>query len=381
MRRALPAHLPRQEVVHETAVTLGRKNWLFAGSDDGGERAAAASADVAATLAQRFYDAGNISDLELTLNRAAATQAHLAAVHANIAAQAAKYDLQSRLGLRGSPTWSIASELPAPSLVAETPDSLIALAQEHRGHLRAAHQEVTQLDDALRVAKRWRWLGVAEVGVQREREPDGRVLTGPTLALALPLFNQGQAGIARGEAELEISQARLQSLEALVENSIRLDVDRVAAARGVAEAYRQTLVPEHALIVKREQERQNFMLIGQFELLLAKQQEYDTYQKYLEAVRDYWLARVELVRAVGADLKASADAGASPVGVEEILTAPASESEHMEHHHGETPPQDTEHHHHEGTPMPNMPDMPKTRLPDNHASHDHPEALPPGGQR
>ena len=44
------------------------------------------------------------------------------------------------------------------------------------------------------------------------------------------------------------------------------------------------------------------MLADQFQLLFVKQQEYAAYQGYLEAVRDYWLARVELGRAVGAAL-------------------------------------------------------------------------------
>jgi len=48
------------------------------------------------------------------------------------------------------------------------------------------------------------------------------------------------------------------------------------------------------------------MLEGQFELLLAKRQEYEAYQGYLEAVRDYWLARTDLARAVGTTLPSSA---------------------------------------------------------------------------
>ncbi len=39
-----------------------------------------------------------------------------------------------------------------------------------------------------------------------------------------------------------------------------------------------------------------------FELIQAKRQEYDAYQSYLEAIRDYWLARTDLLRAVGARL-------------------------------------------------------------------------------
>jgi cobalt-zinc-cadmium efflux system outer membrane protein len=298
--------------------------------------AIAAGAEVSARLAQRFYDAGNISDLELAVTRAAATQAHLATIQAATAARAATYDLQTRMGLQGIPTWSIASELPAPAPTTETPEGLVAAARERRADLRAARQEVMLLDDALRVAKRWRWLGVTEVGVQREREPDGRVLTGPTLALALPLFNQGQAGIGRGEAQLQISQARLQALQASVENTVRLDFEQLGTAREVAETYRESLVPQQALLVKREQELQHFMFIGQFELLLAKQQEYETYQKYLEAVRDYWLARVELSGAVGADLQVDGNAAPSTVGVDAILNPSPREAEHSGHHHGQT---------------------------------------------
>ena len=32
------------------------------------------------------------------------------------------------------------------------------------------------------------------------------------------------------------------------------------------------------------------MLIGAFELIAIKQDEYDTYQGYLEAIGDYWVA-------------------------------------------------------------------------------------------
>ena len=44
------------------------------------------------------------------------------------------------------------------------------------------------------------------------------------------------------------------------------------------------------------------MLIGAFELIQSKQLEYDSYAAYIEAIRDYWLARTALARAVGRKL-------------------------------------------------------------------------------
>lgn len=49
----------------------------------------------------------------------------------------------------------------------------------------------------------------------------------------------------------------------------------------------------------------NYMLIGVFDILVAKQQEYDAYAGYLEAVQDYWTARTALTRAVGQRLPSS----------------------------------------------------------------------------
>jgi outer membrane protein, heavy metal efflux system len=261
--------------------------------------AIAHASQTSAELAQRFYDAGNISELDLTLVRAAAAQAQVQARRAALDVDRAKYELQQLMGLAGAPQWQVERDLPAPVAIDTAPDALVALAREHRADLRAARAETELLADVLAVVRRWRWLGTVEVGAQREREPDTHVLTGPTLALALPIFDQGQAGIARATAQLEASRARLKALETAVDNGVRLGLERVTVSERVAADFRQALIPQHELIVRRQQELQSFMLIGQFELLLSKQQEYDAYQGYLEAVRDYWLARVDLARQRG----------------------------------------------------------------------------------
>ena len=301
------------------------------------------SAEVAAALAQRFFDAGNVSELDLTLLQADSSRTRLASLRAEADARRAKYDLQQRMGLAGEPVWRALEVLPAPEIVAEPVEALVSRARARRADLVAARQEVELLGEAVNTAKRWRWLGTTDLGIERERETDGRKLTGPTLALALPIFNQGQAGIARAEATLEQSRARVLALEALVENGVRFGVERVTATEHVVEEYRQSLVPQHDRIVKRQQERQNFMFIGQFELLLSKQQQYDAYQGYLEAIRDYWLARVDLARAVGSDLSSSEKGPGSAVGVDAILQAPAESMEYGEHHqHGsDSPPAST----------------------------------------
>ena len=279
----------------------------------------ATSADTSSELAERFYAAGNISELELALEHSAAAQARIATTRAAAEATRSKFALHQLMGLTDEPKWSATLLLAAPIEATDALDELLATAQARRGDLAAARQEVALLGDALHLAKRWRWLGTIDVGAERDREQDGVRLTGPTLRLALPIFDQGQAGIARAEGQLTEARSRLTALETEIGNSVRLNHARVDASRVIATQFVTLLNPAQQIIVERQQQRENFMFIGQFELLLAKQQQYDAYQSYLEAVRDYWLARSDLARATGGSLPSDARIAPASIGVETVI--------------------------------------------------------------
>ena len=255
------------------------------------------TAQASGDLAERFFVAGNISDLQLNQERSAAAEGELRALRANSEANQSRFELQRMLGLRGVPAWTVQSYLPAPPAAEDLLDDLLPKALQNRADVRAAQRESELLADALAMTRRWRLLGRIDVGVEREREQSGARLTGATLAIALPLFNQGQAGIARAAAQLEVARARAAELTVTVEAEVRSAHERVATARSVLATFEKTILPAQTLIALREQQQQNFMFIGQFELLLARQKRYDLDQGYKEALRDYWLARSELARA------------------------------------------------------------------------------------
>jgi len=298
--------------------------------------AVATAAQTSAELAAKFFEAGNISVLQCKLEEAAATQARLQAIRASAEATRARSALNGLMGLSGDATqWTAADRLPAVLAQDESSEILKPLAHQQRLDLAAAKQAVTSLEQSLDVTKRYRLLGKVDVGIAGERETDRTKLYGPSLSLQLPIFNQGQGAVTRASAQLDDALARVQSLELEIDNTVALGVDRVAATRKIAEDYRMALIPQRETILARTQEQQNYMLIGVFELLLAKQQEFDAYQGYLEAVRDYWLARVDLMRAVGAHLPSDSASTESTVGPDELLHPPADTSmQHM--HHGDT---------------------------------------------
>ncbi len=312
--------------------------------------AVADGGDAAAELAQRFYDAGNISELQLKQEQAAASEARIAAGRARAEAGRARMTLNTMVGLSGDEAdWATSDRLPLPVATEDDPDALAALARSSSLELMAARQQSLILADALGITRRLRWLGGSEIGYERENEAEGSRLRGPTLDLELPIFNQGQAKVARAEALWAEAQARVAIAELGVDGAIRLGAQEVRELAKVVAIHRELLIPQREKVVERSQQEQNFMLIGVFELIQAKVQEYDAYQGYLEAVRDYWLARVELMRAVGQRLPSDTQADARTPSVQDILGPPAGDA---------MPGMD-----HSGHDMPEM----------DHSKHDMPE--------
>jgi outer membrane protein TolC len=322
--------------------------------------AVAEGSDASAELAQRFYDAGNISELQLRQEQAAASEARIAAARARADAGRARLALNTIVGLSGAEAeWATSERLPLPVPSEDDPVQLAQLASQSSLELMAARQQALILADALGITRRWRWLGGSEIGYERENEADGGRLQGPTLALELPVFNQGQAKVANAEAQWMQARARVALAELGVDAAVRMAAQEVHELREVVRIHREALVPQREKVVERSQQEQNFMLIGAFELIQAKLKEYDAYQGYLEAVRDYWLARTQLQRAVGQRLPSDAQTDARTPSVQDILGTPSGD---------DAPAMD-----HSGHDMPGM-DHSKHEMPEtDHSKHEMPE--------
>ena len=298
--------------------------------------AVAEAADASAELARRFHTAGNISALQLAREEAAATVARTNAAQARADRFAARMILAERLGLAGKTNrWQTAAQLPMPPDADPDTDTLLALARERRLDIAAARAALDAGKDSVMLARRFRWLGEIELGFERERE-NGEHESGPTLSLELPLFQQGQAGIARAEAQRDMAHERLALYELAIERAVRSGIMQLHTQREIVASYREALIPQREAIVTRELERYNFMLIGAFELIQARQQEYDAYQSYLEAIRDYWLARAELASAVGGRLPGDDEPLPPAPGIDDIL-APPNPTQQEHPHHGDRP--------------------------------------------
>ncbi len=282
-------------------------------------------------LAKRYYDAGNLSPREFALEHAAASELQLASLEAEAEAYGKRVELASLLGLSTADAWDSPAQLPVPLDKEDDINQLITLAQQSRLDLAAAYARTDIIADRLGVTNWTRWLSELNVGIEHERESDGAQLTGPIIEWELPIFTQGRDSLLRRDAELHIAMADVERLTIEVENGVRLAYAATQNTKARVDEYREKLIPARIEVVNRAQEEENFMLIGIFELLETKQQEYDAYQGYLEVVRDYWLARTQLARAVGNTLPSSAHVGKEQLDVEEYITPKISDIDHTGH--------------------------------------------------
>ena len=271
----------------------------------------------ASDLAQRQFDAGNISRLDLARNQAAAQEARLQLMRADAQIQLGRETLTRLLGLGSEQAqWKLAAELSAPPEAAEqTPSDLESRALAQRLDFSAAQADLAAAQSSFELRRKTRLspAGV-NVGVDTERNPDGSRVTGPQVSLGLPIFDQGQADLARLGAEVRRLQDRALGLKSAITSEVRAARAALLAARSVTDYYNLTILPQRQLILKETLLNYNAMQKSSYELLLAKEEQLMAEREGIEALRDYWIARVELERAVGGriGLLASSGPGAQP---------------------------------------------------------------------
>lgn len=301
------------------------------------------AASLSLALSEQFYLAGNIAPKAIALERAAAAQANLVALQAELARVEARTELATLLGIPPSASWDVPGTLPLPAQQPEPLETLMTLALQTRLDLTASKIRADYLADQLKVANWNRWLSDLALGYERERETSGEILKGPTLEWEIPLFTFRRSDLLRAEAELLAQIAQLETMTLGIEHEVQLAYTRVQNAQDRINIYQNKLVPALVDATKRAQREQNFMLIGVFELIETKQQEYDAYEGYIEAVRDYWLARTALSRAVGRQLPINFAEADAHLRIESVITPQSEQSVH-EQHQTDTPT--TPHHRH-----------------------------------
>jgi len=286
--------------------------------------------DAAAELARRQLAAGNLNRRDQAVQQAFYAQALLDASQAEMQLSSDREKLNRLMGLWGGQTrWSVPARLPRVPASLPSFDEIESQAISQRLDLAAAKKEAESTAQALTLTQQFRYLDALGIGVAYKREPGAGNFVGPTVQLGLPIFNQGQAKVARMEAEYRRSQERVAALAVAIRSETREARERLTAMQQVVQHYTQVLLPLQQTILSETLKSYNGMLTGVYELLLTKQMQVQTARQYVAANRDFWLAWADLERAAGGSLALAATAVPEP---QTDKSEPDDNSNHIDGH-------------------------------------------------
>lgn len=257
-----------------------------------------------AETALKMHEAGNLRDLDLASEQATHAQAKIDLAKAQASAVKSREKLNKLMGAFGTQTsWTVPPRLP------ELPGSQISTSQlesraiQQRLDLAAARQQFIAEGRSRGIARAEAILQGAEIGAHYEHEIEGGVHSvGPSVNVPIPIFNQGQPASARASAKMRQAGQRYLALGADIRSEVRAARDKMLLARRQVEYFKSTALPMRTRVTEESQLQYNAMQITPFQLLQAKQEEVKTGADYVEALREYWVARAELEKAVGGSL-------------------------------------------------------------------------------
>lgn len=274
-------------------------------------RTVAAATGASYDLAQRLRKAGNITELDLAQERALHEQAKLDVAQGEAAVLDTRERLNVLMGLWGPDVaWKAVTRLPDLPADGDVTDGVERRAVERSLDLAVARNEVEAAARSLGIRRSFGLLPEAELGAAAERENEGGWSAGPSVSLPIPLFDQGQTASATAGAELARARERFAATAVEVRSAARAGRNRVLAARARADYYRHVILPLRRQITEQTQLQFNAMQVGAFQLLQAKRDEVQAGVAYIEALRDYWVARGDLNQITSGRM---ADSGQAPM--------------------------------------------------------------------
>lgn len=269
-------------------------------------------------MAWRLRAAGNVTQLNLMNERALFEQAKLDLADAELMLLKHRERLNRLMGLWGHGTlWTVPHRLPEVAQSEPEPENVEALAVMNSLDLAEAFLDLEVVARRVGIRNVRELLPQMEVGVDTEREieteyelKERRIggekeykldeetqhvwWVGPQVAVPVPLFNQGQPARAAAWAQVRRQWEEYSALAVEVRSHAREALAQVRYERQRAQYYYRLMVPLRHRITDQTQLRYNAMFMGIFQLLDAKEQEINAGERYVEALRDYWVARSEL---------------------------------------------------------------------------------------
>ena len=253
------------------------------------------AAQASAELAERMANVGNFNKLTQMREQAFYADATGQLAKAKLAAVIEREQLTRLLGLSGADIgFRLPDRLPdLPATLVEPVDAE-RVALERRLDVQMAKRSTEAMAGNLGLTKATRFINVLELGYSNESDTGEKRKNGYEIDIELPLFDWGDARLARAEATYMQSVHRAAEVALTARSEVRANYQTYRTTYDLARHYRDEVVPLRERIADENLLRYNGMLISVFELLVDAREQIASVNAYIEALRDFWLADTDL---------------------------------------------------------------------------------------
>lgn len=255
------------------------------------------SEKAALDLAQKQFDAGNTSALDLAIQKSVYTDRQIDFEKSLVQLDQDHLLLQQELGVTTS-NWAITEKMPNLPI---TDPTLAVLESSVSKNIEMVLLEVqlTQIKESQFSNQLADAVQSISVGIKQESE--GVTKTGPSFQVSVPLWNQGQNSVRKDEAEIKKLMFLMQTKKQALLTEIRMTYAQLLSLKKQAVLVQASLIPARTEALDQTLKHYNYMLKGVYALLQAKQEELTAKKAYLILVRDYWVTRWKLEQLTGLD--------------------------------------------------------------------------------
>lgn len=256
------------------------------------------AAEASRDLMTRMSRVGTSSKMELAreqLFHAEATTGLARAIQNEVAAREA---LIRVLGLFGEQVnFSIPDRLPELPESPQTFDNIEELALTQRLDVRMGRLQLDGLRKSMNLTSTNHFVSLLEeAGPADVRERGEPTRTGYELVVEIPVFDLGDAKVARAQAVYMQGVHRLRETAINARSEVRETYHAYRSTYDIAKHYRDKIVPLRTRISDEQLLRYNGMLTGVFDLIQDAREQVVSVSEAVQAARDFWLTDTALKR-------------------------------------------------------------------------------------
>ncbi|MGB7302404.1 MAG: TolC family protein [Burkholderiaceae bacterium] len=253
------------------------------------------TADTGATLARRMARIGNLTKIQQAREQSFYADAVVNLIRAKRDHFSARERLTRAMGLWGKQLqFTLPERLPDLPEQAQELENAEKLAMSQRLDIKGARLAIERLATNLNLSKVSKFVNVLEFGYERETSSEEPRRVGYEIGFEVPLFNW--AGAKTKLAESLYMQA--------IQNAAKMAIDARSEVReayigyrsnyDIARLYRDEIVPARKRVSEENLYRYNGMIIGVFELLADARSQVNAVDGYIQALKDFWIAKITL---------------------------------------------------------------------------------------